>query len=59
MTVVDIDYEVYSCPHCIGYLILRKQFPSDYMPGCSTTLKHSPSSNPEEAYDEPELEKVI
>ena len=41
MGVVDVEHEVYKCPHCSGYLIIRKQFPADFSPGCSTSLIHS------------------
>lgn len=55
MGVVDIDYEVYKCPHCEGYIILGKQFPYDDY-GCSTTILHSDLLKPESGV---ELEEVI
>ena len=46
MAVVDVDYEVYKCPHCDGFIWLRRQF-ADAYGGCSTLLEHSMSNNPE------------
>ena len=40
MGVVDVEHEVYKCPHCNGYIIIRKQFPH-MDSGCSTLLIHS------------------
>ncbi len=39
MTIVDIGYEVYKCPHCSGYLAIRMQCPYTKT-GCSATLEH-------------------
>ena len=39
MTIVDVEYEIYKCPHCEGYLVIRMQFPSfDY--GATASLEH-------------------
>jgi hypothetical protein len=39
MALVDVEYEVYKCLHCSGYLVIRVQYP--YMEvGCSATLEH-------------------
>jgi len=39
MTVVDVEHEVYRCPHCPGYIVVREQFPH-YDAGCSISLEH-------------------
>ena len=39
MGLVSVEYEVYKCPHCRGYIIIRKQFPH-LEPGCSISLMH-------------------
>jgi hypothetical protein len=40
MTIVDIEHEVFKCPHCLGYLIIREQYPYDGY-GCSLSVEHS------------------
>ena len=57
MGLVDVEHEVYRCPHCNGYLIIRKQFPYDG-PGCSTGLIHSEKIPHYEGSFE-ELESVV
>lgn len=39
MTVVDVEYEIYRCPCCAGYIVVRLQYPH-YEPGCSVSLEH-------------------
>jgi len=39
MALVDVEYEVYNCPHCKGYIVLRKQFPLNDS-GCIISVGH-------------------
>jgi hypothetical protein len=39
MAIVDVKYEVYKCPHCSGYLVIREQYPRDGI-GCSISIEH-------------------
>lgn len=39
MGIVDIEYEVYHCPCCTGYILMRLQYPHGEM-GCSPSLEH-------------------
>ena len=57
MGLVDEEHEAYKCPHCDGYLIIRKQFPYDGL-GCSTSLIHSEKIPHYEGSFE-ELEEVV
>lgn len=39
MAVVDVEYDIYKCPHCSGFIIIRKQYP--YLDtGCSVSVEH-------------------
>jgi len=39
MGLVDIEYDVYRCPHCEGVIVVRKQYPHFDM-GCSVSVEH-------------------
>ena len=41
MAIVDVEYDVYKCPHCLGFIEVRRQYPyTDY--GCTVSLTHHP-----------------
>ena len=39
MTVVDVEYELYHCPCCAGYIVVRLQYASSETGG-SVSLEH-------------------
>jgi len=39
MTVVDVEYEIYRCPCCVGYIVMRLQH-ARYESGDSVSLEH-------------------
>lgn len=39
MGIVSIEYEIYKCPHCVGFIVMREQYPRDGG-WCSIGVRH-------------------
>lgn len=39
MGVVEVFYEVYRCPHCGGFIVIREQYRC-MEDGCSISVEH-------------------